>query len=48
MIKNALFRKSLNINTLTVVVVFWAGWIFDLTPDGALTPIKGAVDGEQL
>lgn len=48
MIKNALFRTSLNINARTVVVFFWAGWIFYLTPDGTLPPIKGAVDGEQL
>lgn len=47
--KSYLFRR-LNPNTLTdsTGIIFLAVGVFDLTPDGALTPTDGAGDGEQL
>lgn len=47
--KSDLLRR-LNTNTPTdsTGIIFFGCGIFDLTPDGALTPTDGAVDGQQL
>lgn len=46
--KECIIQKVIKYKHTNSRSIFSAGWIFDLTPDGALTPIRGAVDGEQL